>query len=910
MIHSIFFINNSGDIFLEKHYKRVIPKSICDYFFEEVTKNSSPENVPPIIQTPNHILISIYRAQMHFVAVCKSEVPPLFVIEFLHRLADIIKDYFDEVSETSIKGQCCHRLLDEVLDNGFPLATESNILKELIRPPNLLRSLADTMTGRNSTVSATLPTGQLSNIPWRRSGVKYANNEAYFDIVEELDAIVDKFGGAVCAEVHGSIDCLIKLSGVPDLTLSFVNSRLIEDASLHPCVRHRRFEVERLLSFVPPDGGFRLMAYRASCHGNLPVPLDLRHTISFKQAIVTDIRKSSAPIQRMIASLNWLHRKIQRGKILVKAYQVAERIHDRRARKTKSFSKTRFVSSSFTMVQATVTELRIWLTTLNETPLSRKNREVLAYLQSTAFVTELLIFSEVMKPFCATMLRCQDLQLPGVYHDVDLATTTTVPRCILDRRCRHVSDSEDSSSDSESDSELEVRHAGRNVRSTFKSALSAGVELVTALGDRLSVRTSHSIPSFINLLSSAFGLAGYVGAMCGRLRRGSSGATVFLRHEAHFVVYGRNAFSMAAEAARSRRSLRDLFDSADLQPVDLHTLWRDTLKQIVWSEDSTSAHCRRVLFGDTVPDDRVLTLALTEVSDEFAIDFGQGPVKLKVQEQAFIKAMYNDDQLYTRFGKPLCALLDWALAKGCPEAIVESLYTSMERQCMQGALQLSSTLELRTRLAWHLPRTLAAIPTNVLERISREWLTSHPVTFLSAGSNKRKQEVLERLKSEEGRKHFHICRENLSNCSHHGPNCFPGGNSGHLELTVIPRPPSGRQLEDLVLTVPMPRAVSGASLVASAGKYSYDTASRTLVWTVGRLDSQKGAGSPTLCGTLVMQTGAPVPDCRPSILVSFSITGWTISGLKVNRLDLHGEKYKPFKGVKYVTKAGKLEFRT
>ncbi|PAA70601.1 hypothetical protein BOX15_Mlig017585g1 [Macrostomum lignano] len=423
MIHSIFFINNSGDIFLEKHYKRVIPKSICDYFFEEVTKNSSPENVPPIIQTPNHILISIYRAQMHFVAVCKSEVPPLFVIEFLHRLADIIKDYFDEVSETSIKDNVVivYELLDEVLDNGFPLATESNILKELIRPPNLLRSLADTMTGRNSTVSATLPTGQLSNIPWRRSGVKYANNEAYFDIVEELDAIVDKFGGAVCAEVHGSIDCLIKLSGVPDLTLSFVNSRLIEDASLHPCVRHRRFEVERLLSFVPPDGGFRLMAYRASCHGNLPVPLDLRHTISFKQA---------------------------------------------------------------------------------------------------------------------------------------------------------------------------------------------------------------------------------------------------------------------------------------------------------------------------------------------------------------------------------------------------------------------------------------------------------------------------------------------------------SGNSGHLELTVIPRPPSGRQLEDLVLTVPMPRAVSGASLVASAGKYSYDTASRTLVWTVGRLDSQKGAGSPTLCGTLVMQTGAPVPDCRPSILVSFSITGWTISGLKVNRLDLHGEKYKPFKGVKYVTKAGKLEFRT
>lgn len=39
-----------------------------------------------------------------------------------------------------------------------------------------------------------LPTGQLSTIPWRRSGVKYTNNEAYFDVIEEIDAIVDKSG--------------------------------------------------------------------------------------------------------------------------------------------------------------------------------------------------------------------------------------------------------------------------------------------------------------------------------------------------------------------------------------------------------------------------------------------------------------------------------------------------------------------------------------------------------------------------------------------------------------------------------------------------------------------------------------------------------------------------------------------
>lgn len=47
-----------------------------------------------------------------------------------------------------------------------------------------------------------LPTGQLSVVPWRRTGVKYTNNEAYFDVVEEIDAIIDKSGrchaGVVC----------------------------------------------------------------------------------------------------------------------------------------------------------------------------------------------------------------------------------------------------------------------------------------------------------------------------------------------------------------------------------------------------------------------------------------------------------------------------------------------------------------------------------------------------------------------------------------------------------------------------------------------------------------------------------------------------------------------------------------
>lgn len=48
----------------------------------------------------------------------------------------------------------------------------------------------------------------------------------------------------------------------------------------------------------------------------------------------------------------------------------------------------------------------------------------------------------------------------------------------------------------------------------------------------------------------------------------------------------------------------------------------------------------------------------------------------------------------------------------------------------------------------------------------------------------------------------------------------------------------------------------------------------------------------------------------PSITVHFKINQLAVSGLKVNRLDLYAEKYKPFKGVKYITKAGRFQVRT
>ena len=45
----------------------------------------------------------------------------------------------------------------------------------------------------------------------------------------------------------------------------------LEDVKFHQCVRLSRFENDRTISFIPPDGEFELMSYRLSTHVSFDV---------------------------------------------------------------------------------------------------------------------------------------------------------------------------------------------------------------------------------------------------------------------------------------------------------------------------------------------------------------------------------------------------------------------------------------------------------------------------------------------------------------------------------------------------------------------------------------------------------------------------------------------------------------
>ncbi len=124
----------------------------------------------------------------------------------------------------------------EMMDFGYPLTTEPNALKSMIEPPTIISRLQAATTGK-SNISDVLPTGSISNMPWRKTDVKYSQNEIFVDIIEEVDAIIDRNGQLVSSEVTGTIMSNSRLSGVPDLTLVFTDPSVIDDCSFHPCVR-------------------------------------------------------------------------------------------------------------------------------------------------------------------------------------------------------------------------------------------------------------------------------------------------------------------------------------------------------------------------------------------------------------------------------------------------------------------------------------------------------------------------------------------------------------------------------------------------------------------------------------------------------------------------------------------------
>ncbi|KIM45929.1 hypothetical protein M413DRAFT_64288 [Hebeloma cylindrosporum] len=280
-IDGLILLDNTGRPIIQSGFRSTstaYPLLHVDAVNNALSKAPRPGDVDPVIylsafnfgDAPS-ACCHVPCGDMRFLCPISGNVDPLFGFAFLQTFIDILHEYFGNLSAATLKDNfdVVYQLLEETLDSGgHPLTTSPNALRDIVLPPSLLNKLLNVAGANiNTTINSGSGLGAAggpfsSPIPWRKAGLKYTSNEIYFDVIEDLKAIVNRNGVLLSSNVFGMIETNAKLSGTPDCLLTFTNPQVLADCAFHPCVRLHRWARDRTFSFVPPDGKFILAEYR------------------------------------------------------------------------------------------------------------------------------------------------------------------------------------------------------------------------------------------------------------------------------------------------------------------------------------------------------------------------------------------------------------------------------------------------------------------------------------------------------------------------------------------------------------------------------------------------------------------------------------------------------------------------
>eukprot|EP00696_Hemimastix_kukwesjijk_P011061 gnl/Hemi2/23906_TR8026_c0_g1_i1.p1 gnl/Hemi2/23906_TR8026_c0_g1~~gnl/Hemi2/23906_TR8026_c0_g1_i1.p1 ORF type:complete len:424 (-),score=159.01 gnl/Hemi2/23906_TR8026_c0_g1_i1:259-1530(-) len=267
-VSAVFILDLKGKVIIARNYRGDVPMTCIERFVHNVLDNE--DTTKPIFVDNETSFIHVKHSNLYLVAVTKRNGNATLAVLFLYKLVTVLKEYFKSVEEETIRDNfvITYELLDEMMDFGYPQSTEPKILTQYI-----------TQKSHEKEVPV-LPPQVTNAISWRGENIKYGKNEIFLDVIEKLNLLVSSNGTLLRSEIVGALKMRCYLSGMPELKLG-LNDKLLfeqtgrqasskgkqvelEDVKFHQCVRLSRFESDRTISFIPPDGDFDLMTYRLS----------------------------------------------------------------------------------------------------------------------------------------------------------------------------------------------------------------------------------------------------------------------------------------------------------------------------------------------------------------------------------------------------------------------------------------------------------------------------------------------------------------------------------------------------------------------------------------------------------------------------------------------------------------------
>lgn len=182
---------------------------------------------------------------------------------------------------------------------------------------------------------------------------------------------------------------------------------------------------------------------------------------------------------------------------------------------------------------------------------------------------------------------------------------------------------------------------------------------------------------------------------------------------------------------------------------------------MMWSDSKEAAAIRARVLHPTDDKDEISKKSLPRPSKvdfqgkgfllEVILVFGDeeqvSETKLSFDEVEFTELLYTDPLLYERFGREFCVCYDFALAKGGPESVVESVYSVMNNQKQFGG-QKNETLVQRTKIDWTCPVAPLGIQ-DFIDEATSIYTVQHATPY--AASNFGVSKVFKRLELDTGK---------------------------------------------------------------------------------------------------------------------------------------------------------------
>ena len=265
-ISAIYFLDKKGRPIIFRNYRGEVNQDISSNFQKKVLELEE-NNMKPLFTINDVHYCWIRHKNIYLVAVSKRNPDICMIFFFLHRLVDLLIGYFNQLEEESIRDNfvLIYELLDEIVDHGYPQNTDAKLLKEYIK------TSSNRLAFRKK-VSTEVINNQISRAP----GIRYQVNQAFVDVTERVSSLISHKGEMLRSDIIGQITMRTMLSGMPLLKLGLNDKSYfdvsgkkstgktveMDDFKFHNCVNINKFESERVIEFIPPDGFFTLMNYR------------------------------------------------------------------------------------------------------------------------------------------------------------------------------------------------------------------------------------------------------------------------------------------------------------------------------------------------------------------------------------------------------------------------------------------------------------------------------------------------------------------------------------------------------------------------------------------------------------------------------------------------------------------------